>query len=313
LTYLCFYVYLGDMKKISKNLLFLAIVLPLNFIGAQFDHSGVAFAEDLKSSVVTEEIVSVEEAVPGNDDIDVLSENDISISSQGGVVKDVIEDVIAVNNSRSSNTPNNSCVGDLNGDGFVNDADVQILNGLWNTSNSKADLNNDGKVNADDLAILLGSWGACSETDPPSSGGGNGNGNNGGRGGSSGGSYINRNGSQEVVGEVLGTSTCDPFYLKEYLRMDLSNNPEEVKKLQTFLNEKRGANLPVTGFFGEQTLRAVNDFQLTFNKLILKPWVDAGLMENDTQPTGYVYKTTRFWVNFMHCPSVQNMVMPELI
>jgi len=49
-------------------------------------------------------------------------------------------------------------VGDLNGDGVVNAADLAILLGQWGGSGN-ADLNNDGVVNAADLAILLGAWG----------------------------------------------------------------------------------------------------------------------------------------------------------
>ncbi len=48
-------------------------------------------------------------------------------------------------------------VGDLDGDGNVNAADLAILLGAWG-GDGPADLNNDGTVNAADLAILLGNF-----------------------------------------------------------------------------------------------------------------------------------------------------------
>jgi len=53
------------------------------------------------------------------------------------------------------------CVGDLNGDGVVNGADLGILLEAWGSSNPAADLNNDGVVNGADLGILLENWGGC--------------------------------------------------------------------------------------------------------------------------------------------------------
>ncbi len=51
--------------------------------------------------------------------------------------------------------------GDLNGDGFVDAADLAILLGEWGavcTAGCTADLNGDGTVDAADLALLLGAW-----------------------------------------------------------------------------------------------------------------------------------------------------------
>ena len=50
-------------------------------------------------------------------------------------------------------------VGDLNGDGFVNGADLAALLAQWGT-NGAADLNNDGVVDGADLATLLANWNA---------------------------------------------------------------------------------------------------------------------------------------------------------
>ncbi len=57
-----------------------------------------------------------------------------------------------------------SCVGDLNGSGDVDAADLAILLGEWGqtTGGSASDLNTDCKVDAADLGLMLGNWGSCS-------------------------------------------------------------------------------------------------------------------------------------------------------
>jgi hypothetical protein len=52
------------------------------------------------------------------------------------------------------------CLGDLNGDGTVNAADLAILLGQWG-SVGHADFDQNGTVDAADLAKVLGSWGDC--------------------------------------------------------------------------------------------------------------------------------------------------------
>jgi len=54
-----------------------------------------------------------------------------------------------------------TCTGDLNGDGDVNGADLTILLGSWGTDDDVADLNDDGSVDGADLTLLLGGWGVC--------------------------------------------------------------------------------------------------------------------------------------------------------
>ncbi|MFO0838703.1 MAG: alpha-amylase family glycosyl hydrolase [Phycisphaerae bacterium] len=53
--------------------------------------------------------------------------------------------------------PGGSCPGDLNNDRTVNEADLGILLGAWQTS-AGGDLNGDGQTNESDLGILLGAW-----------------------------------------------------------------------------------------------------------------------------------------------------------
>ena len=50
-------------------------------------------------------------------------------------------------------------LGDLNGDGLVDGADLSILLGAWGTGGVPADLNGDGIVDGADLSIQLGNWG----------------------------------------------------------------------------------------------------------------------------------------------------------
>jgi hypothetical protein len=105
-------------------------------------------------------------------------------------------------------------------------------------------------------------------------------------------------------GEVLGASTDSCAMLTTFMKIGTSNNVEEVKMLQTFLNSKINASLPVTGFFGPLTFQAIKDFQAQYAEDILKPWVEAGLMEDEI-PTGYVYKTTQHAINKMLCPEAE--------
>ncbi len=53
------------------------------------------------------------------------------------------------------------CLGDLNGDGLVDAADLAILLGEWGQTGPLGDLSFNELVDAEDLALLLGAWGAC--------------------------------------------------------------------------------------------------------------------------------------------------------
>lgn len=114
------------------------------------------------------------------------------------------------------------------------------------------------------------------------------------------------------AGEVLGASTdggsCK--LITTFMKIGLSNNVEEVKMVQTFLNSTMNAGLPVTGFYGPLTFQAVKNFQAKYATEILKPWIEVGLMK-DVTPTGYLYKTTQYAINKMLCPEAE-LVAPTL-
>ncbi|MEK7569728.1 MAG: hypothetical protein AAB500_02475 [Patescibacteria group bacterium] len=109
------------------------------------------------------------------------------------------------------------------------------------------------------------------------------------------------NDEAEVEGEVLGES-CG-LYLDKFMRRGENNDIEQVKKLQVFLNKEMGADLPVTGFYGELTLELVKDFQEKYAEEILSPW-------NLEKPTGIVYQTTLRWINKLECPDLSLEIPP---
>jgi uncharacterized repeat protein (TIGR01451 family) len=113
-----------------------------------------------------------------------------------------------------------------------------------------------------------------------------------------------------ATGQVLGASTSCGIYLDSYIKLGAKNNPAEVKKLQMFLNQDLGINLPITGFYGPLTYSAVNQFQVKYRASVLAPWVQYGL-SNDMNPTGYVYKTTQREINLLECPPL-DLPMPVL-
>ncbi|MSR41008.1 MAG: choice-of-anchor B family protein [Phycisphaerales bacterium] len=49
-------------------------------------------------------------------------------------------------------------LGDLNGDGVVNAADLTIMLNAWGSSNAAADINGNGVVGAEDISMLLNGW-----------------------------------------------------------------------------------------------------------------------------------------------------------
>ncbi|MBI4114346.1 MAG: hypothetical protein HY445_00705 [Candidatus Niyogibacteria bacterium] len=121
-------------------------------------------------------------------------------------------------------------------------------------------------------------------------------------------------GSGEVLGvsigpegEVFGES-CGA-YIGSYIKLGKANDVEDVKKLQTFLNEYMRANLPVTGFYGSLSFAAVKKFQVQESVEVLNPWIQqTGSI--DPTGTGYVYKTTKRWINKLKCAALDLPVPP---
>ena len=54
-----------------------------------------------------------------------------------------------------------TCLGDVNGDGEVDAADLGLLLAGWNSSNPATDINGDGSTDASDLGLVLAAWGPC--------------------------------------------------------------------------------------------------------------------------------------------------------
>jgi hypothetical protein len=105
-------------------------------------------------------------------------------------------------------------------------------------------------------------------------------------------------------GEVLGATLC-PAALTSYMRSDKVNDPEQVKKLQAFLNEELDLKLEVSGIYNAETIAAVNAFQVKYTSKVLTPW---GI----TAPTGYAYKLTTWWINAIICGTTDTAVMPQI-
>lgn len=112
-------------------------------------------------------------------------------------------------------------------------------------------------------------------------------------------------------GEVLGATTSCGLYLEDFLRYGRKNNEEQVKKLQTFLNDylKLDPKINVNGIFGLDTKKAVIKFQEQESDFILKPWVGVTL-KNTKKGTGWVYKTTITRINNIMCPELK-LPIPE--
>lgn len=186
---------------------------------------------------------------------------------------------------------------------FVTDADTCTASLDWGGDKSASDdSENQGALPAGSYSFAI----ECTNEDGSDSdsvtvtvegdsgsngGGGPSSGSNG--GGGSGGSVL---GAFTGPGEVLGAS-CG-LYLNEFMHIDSPNNDSwEVMKLQMFLNSFIGSNLPINGIFGEATETAVRRFQTAHNANALSPW-------SLIQPTGYVYKTTKWTINNLMCPDL---------
>lgn len=87
-----------------------------------------------------------------------------------------------------------------------------------------------------------------------------------------------------------------PLYLKKFIKLGANNDPEEVRKLEIFLRDFEGFEIPVNGIYEQHDFDAVSIFQQRYGQAVLNPW---GLATND--PTGYVYITTTLTINQIYC------------
>ncbi len=116
--------------------------------------------------------------------------------------------------------------------------------------------------------------------------------------GSSSGGRSKRKSGGEVLGAFTGTENRCTIYLTSHMRQGFENNPIEVLKLQAFLIGQ-GYEVSITGVFDDLTDKAVREFQKKYEKEILVPWKQFGFSGDST---GYVYKTTRHFINNLLCP-----------
>lgn len=101
-----------------------------------------------------------------------------------------------------------------------------------------------------------------------------------------------------VLGLATSTATdtsisCDQ-YLTSFIKPGADNDVEQVKRLQSFLNEFEETNLEVSGIYDASTTAAVHAFQTEHADTILMPW---GIKNS----TGFVYLTTRKTINDIRC------------
>ena len=158
------------------------------------------------------------------------------------------------------------------------------------------DNDQDGQIDSNDPGCQSGPEGSWNPNDTdennsptitPSGGGGGGN------------SSGNRpGGASTPLGQVLGAETSCGIYVDKFLRRGYKNDVEAVKKVQTFLNNYMKAGLPVTGYFGIQTEKALKKFQTAYPETVLGPW-------GFKKPTGIFYLTTQTQVNNIMCPELK--------
>jgi len=66
-------------------------------------------------------------------------------------------------NTVANECPEEDCVGDADGSGFVNIEDLLVVLGEYSscTENCSGDLDDDGDVDIEDMLIVIGAWGPC--------------------------------------------------------------------------------------------------------------------------------------------------------
>lgn len=100
---------------------------------------------------------------------------------------------------------------------------------------------------------------------------------------------------------VAGASTDMCPFILDYMQIGWNNSTWEVTKLQMFLSIVMGYENPITGVFDLMTDANVKLFQERYRSEVLDPWFEKGIVPHN-QPTGFVYKTTRWKINDIVCP-----------
>ncbi len=171
-------------------------------------------------------------------------------------------------------------------DDTVDDGDVTYAVNVGPSSSTDANYNG---LPAQSVSII--NFDNDDTVTPPGTTGG------GGGGGRSGGPCIGFGCSTATtITTVIPTVNFCPAsdFLVSYLRKGSQNDPNEVRKLQWFLNTYEGTNLEISGFFDDATEQAVMLLQTRHADEILAPW-------NIAEPTGIVYITTSSYINRFFC------------
>jgi len=92
---------------------------------------------------------------------------------------------------------------------------------------------------------------------------------------------------------AMAPETCGE-YLTQHIKLGAVNDTAEVRKLEEFLAQYEGADLLIDGVYSTTDEAIIKNFQEKYRADILDPW---GMSE----PSGFVYKTTRTKVNELYC------------
>jgi hypothetical protein len=206
------------------------------------------------------------------------------------------------NNSESYDPKDNN---ETNDDGGTGGGKAQCVDGVDNDGDDLVDTNDPGchtDGNADNAA-------SYDPTDNDESNSDDNDNDNGGGGGNGGRNSRRSGGSVPSTPEVLGEAACTE-YITSYVKLGKQNDVTNVVRLQIFLNEYMGTQLMTDGVFDTDTYTALKAFQLKEKKEVLLPWVGVTLPNAD-EGTGWLYKTTKRWINLIKCPEL-NIPMPEL-
>jgi hypothetical protein len=107
---------------------------------------------------------------------------------------------------------------------------------------------------------------------------------------SGGGGYIPTSGGTPPAPGVY----CAPL-LTKYIKLYSINDPDQVRRLEQFLNDFEGERLNVNGIYGLEDFEAVKRFQAKYLPEVINAW------EGLEGPTGYVYISTENAINAIYC------------